>query len=76
MAQTPKIERKYAYLLQEADWRETFEAEIAAFPLSKFADQVDSMVHSEHALNTHNRLTARLSALPLTPVFSSIVSRV
>jgi predicted phage terminase large subunit-like protein len=67
LAQTPKIERKYVYLPVEADWLETFEAEIAAFPLSKFADQVDSMVHVLHALDTPNRLTARLSAFPERP---------
>ncbi|MGD1039179.1 MAG: phage terminase large subunit [Roseiarcus sp.] len=67
MAQTPKIERKYVYLPMKADWLETFEAEIAAFPLSKFADQVDSMAHFLHTLDTHNRLTARLSAFPERP---------
>ncbi len=67
LAQTPKIERKNVYLPVEADWLETFEAEIAAFPLSKFADQVDSMVHFLHALDTPNRLTARLSAFPERP---------
>ena len=67
LAQTPKIERKYVYLPVEADWLETFEAEIAAFPLSKFADQVDSMVHFLHALDASNRLTVRLSAFPERP---------
>jgi predicted phage terminase large subunit-like protein len=67
IAQTPKIERKYVYLPKQADWLETFEAEVAAFPLSKFADQVDSMVHFLHALDTQNRLTSRLKEFPERP---------
>jgi predicted phage terminase large subunit-like protein len=67
IAQTPKIERKYVYLPKEADWLEAFEAEIGAFPLSKFADQVDSMVHFLHALDGHNRLTSRLKEFPERP---------
>jgi phage terminase large subunit-like protein len=54
-------------LPKEADWLEAFEAEIGAFPLSKFADQVDSMVHFLHALDGHNRLTSRLKEFPERP---------
>jgi predicted phage terminase large subunit-like protein len=43
-AQTPKLERKYIYLPETADWLETFEAEIAEFPFCKYFDQVDSML--------------------------------
>jgi predicted phage terminase large subunit-like protein len=41
IAQTPKLERKRVYLPTKAPWLETFEAEVAAFPFSKYADQVD-----------------------------------
>jgi predicted phage terminase large subunit-like protein len=61
-AQTPKIERRRVYLPRKADWLDTFEAEVAQFPFSKYADQVDSMVHFLYALDTRNRLTKGLSA--------------
>jgi predicted phage terminase large subunit-like protein len=67
IAQTPKLERKYVYLPTDAEWLEIFEAELAAFPLSKFADQVDSMVHFLFALDGHNILTYRLSEFPEKP---------
>ena len=51
IAQTPKIERKRVYLPTTAPWLATFEAEVAAFPFSKYADQVDSMVHFLHAFD-------------------------
>jgi phage terminase large subunit-like protein len=35
IAQTPKIERKRVYLPMSAPWLETFESEVAAFPMSK-----------------------------------------
>ena len=41
IAQTPKIERKRVYLPVSAPWLETFESEVATFPMSKFADQVE-----------------------------------
>ena len=54
-AQTPKIERKRVYLPTSAPWLETFETEVATFPNSKFADQVDSMVQFLYFLD--HRLT-------------------
>ena len=62
MAQTPKIERKRVYLPVSAPWLETFENEIASFPMSKFADQVDSMVHFLGFLDLRNRWTIDLTA--------------
>ena len=62
MAQTPKIERKRVYLPLSAPWLETFENEIASFPMSKFADQVDSMVHFLGFLDLRNRWTIDLTA--------------
>ena len=62
IAQTPKIERKRVYLPVEAPWLETFENEVAAFPNSKFADQVDSMVHFLAFLDVRNRWTINLPA--------------
>lgn len=63
LAETPKIERKRVYLPVSAPWLETFENEIAAFPMSKFADQVDSMVHFLAFLDVRNRWTINLSAV-------------
>jgi predicted phage terminase large subunit-like protein len=63
LTQTPKIERKRVYLPVSAPWLETFEHEVAAFPQSKYADQVDSMVHFLRALDTRNRITLDLTAL-------------
>ena len=63
LAQTPKIERKRVFLPVSAPWLEIFESEIAAFPMSKFADQVDSMVHFLHFLDARNRWTINLSAV-------------
>ena len=62
IAQTPKIERKRVYLPFSAPWLETFEAEVAAFPMSKYADQVDSMVHFLTLLDHPLRWMVRLSA--------------
>jgi predicted phage terminase large subunit-like protein len=62
-AQTPKIERKRVYLPMSASWLETFESEVATFPNSKYADQVDSMVHFLRLLDHRNRWTSDLSAL-------------
>jgi predicted phage terminase large subunit-like protein len=67
IAQTPKIERKRVYLPTSAPWLETFEAEVAAFPLSKFADQVDSMVHFLSALDWRSRITRGLPAFKQFP---------
>jgi phage terminase large subunit-like protein len=44
IAQTPKIERKRVCLSVTAPWRETFKAEVASFPMSKYFDQVESIV--------------------------------
>lgn len=63
LAQTPKIERKRVFLPISAPWLETFENEIAAFPMSKFADQVDSMVHFLAFLDARNRWTIDLTAI-------------
>jgi predicted phage terminase large subunit-like protein len=63
IVQTPKIERERVYLPVSAPWLETFEAEIAAFPLSKYADQVDSMVHFLGFLDMRNRWTNHLPAV-------------
>ena len=62
MAQTPKVERRRIYLPQKADWLDVFEAEVAQFPFSKYADQVDSMVHFLRALDGRNIATRDLSA--------------
>jgi predicted phage terminase large subunit-like protein len=63
IAQTPKIERKRVYLPVSAPWLETFEAEIASFPMSKYFDQVDSMVQFLYLLDHRNRWTLNLSAV-------------
>ena len=62
IAQTPKIERKRIYLPVKAPWLETFEAEAASFPMSKYFDQVDSMVQFLSLLDQRNRWTIDLSA--------------
>jgi predicted phage terminase large subunit-like protein len=62
MAQTPKVERKRVYLPTKAGWLDAFEAEVAQFPFSKYADQVDSMVHFLRALDRPNMVTRDLSA--------------
>jgi predicted phage terminase large subunit-like protein len=62
LAQTPKIERKRVHLPISAPWLETFEAEVAAFPQSKYADQVDSMVHFLRLLDRRTRWTINLTA--------------
>ncbi len=63
IAQTPKIERRRVYLPVSAPWLEAFESEVAAFPLSKYADQVDSMVHFLALLDLRNRWTNNLPAV-------------
>ncbi len=60
--QVPKIERRRVHLPKAAPWLEVFEAEVAAFPLSKYADQVDSMVQFLRALDSSNQITINLSA--------------
>ena len=67
IAETPKIERKRVYLPSTAPWLATFEAEVAAFPHTKYADQVDSMVQFLRAFNFRNRMTNRLSAMSEWP---------
>ena len=62
IAQVPKVERRRILLPKAAPWLETFEAEIAAFPLSKYADQVDSMVQFLGALDRMNAVTINLKA--------------
>ncbi|MGD0187419.1 MAG: phage terminase large subunit [Roseiarcus sp.] len=62
IAQTPKIERKRVFLPMSAPWLETFESEVASFPMSKFADQVDSMVHFLGFLDVRSRWTYELPA--------------
>jgi predicted phage terminase large subunit-like protein len=61
-AQTPKIERKRVYLPMSAPWLETFESEVATFPNSKYADQVDSMVQFLYFLDHRLRWTIDLTA--------------
>jgi predicted phage terminase large subunit-like protein len=63
IAQTPKIERKRVYLPVSAPWLETFEAEVASFPMSKYFDQVDSMVQFLYLLDHRNQWTMDLSAV-------------
>jgi len=63
IAQTSKIERRRVHLPISALWLETFEHEVASFPQSKYADQVDSMAHFLRALDTRNRITLDLTAL-------------
>ena len=62
IAQTPKIECKRVHLPVAALWLETFENEVAAFPNSKFADQVDSMVHFLAYLDVRTPWTIDLPA--------------
>ena len=62
IAQTPKIERKRVYLPVSAPWLETFETEVATFPMSKYADQVDSMVQFLYSLDVRTRWTMNLTA--------------
>ncbi len=62
IAQLPKIERKRVYLPKSADWLETFEAEVAEFPQSKYADQVDSMVQFLFLMGMRTRWTSDLTA--------------
>jgi predicted phage terminase large subunit-like protein len=64
IAQTPKFERKYIYLPVAADWLEIFESELAAFPICKYLDQVDSMVHFLRFLDSRNNLTRHLTSFP------------
>ena len=45
-----------------APWLETFESEVAAFPMSKFADQVDSMVQFLASVDIRTRWTMNLTA--------------
>ena len=59
---TPLLERKRVYLPTAAPWLETFETEVAQFPQSKYADQVDSMVHFLTVLLSRNHVTRDLSA--------------
>lgn len=63
LAQTPKVERKRVYLPVAAPWLETFEAEVAGFPASKYCDQVDSMVQFLRLLDHRNRWTIDLTAM-------------
>jgi predicted phage terminase large subunit-like protein len=67
IAVTPLLERKRVYLPETAPWLPTFETEVAQFPFSKFADQVDSMVHFLNALLSRNRLTRDLTAFETWP---------
>lgn len=60
--QVPKVERKRVYLPMAAPWLEAFEAEVTGFPLTKYADQVDSMVQFLHALDSPNQITMNLKA--------------
>jgi phage terminase large subunit-like protein len=46
-----------------APWLETFESEVATFPMSKYADQVDSMVQFLTLLDHRLRWTINLSAV-------------
>jgi predicted phage terminase large subunit-like protein len=63
IAQTPKIERKRVFLPVNPPWLETFEAEVASFPMSKYFDQVDSMVQFLYLPDYRNRWTIELSAV-------------
>ena len=51
------------YLPVSAPWLETFEAEVASFPMSKYFDQVDSMVQFLYLLDHRTRWTNGLSAV-------------
>jgi predicted phage terminase large subunit-like protein len=64
--QTPKIERGCVYLPQSAPWLETFEQEVALFPHSVYADQVDSMSQFLRSLD-HYRILNGLSAYETDP---------
>jgi predicted phage terminase large subunit-like protein len=63
IAETPKVERKRVYLPVSAPWLETFEAEVASFAMSKYFDQVDSMVQFLKLHDHRNRWTLDLSAV-------------
>lgn len=52
--QTAKIERGRVHLPKSAPWLEAFEQEVALFPHSKYADQVDSLSQFLRALD-HTR---------------------
>jgi predicted phage terminase large subunit-like protein len=49
--QSPKIESGLVRLPQSASWKESFLAEVAAFPNGKYDDQVDSMSQALFALD-------------------------
>jgi predicted phage terminase large subunit-like protein len=62
------FERKLIHLPKQAEWLETYEAELGQFPRSKYDDQVDSTTQFLFALTRHNIVTRDLSAYPVTPV--------
>lgn len=66
VVQTPKIERGRVYFPVEAEWLETFEAEVLAFPHSRYTDQVDSMVQFLHMLD-YRKIVLGLSAYTNNP---------
>ena len=59
--QLPRFENRRVFLPNEAPWLETFENEVAAFPLGRFADQVDSMVQFFSGLSGRNEITMNLA---------------
>jgi len=46
MAQTPKIEGGFVYLLRDAVWRDAYVAELTSFPNGPHDDQVDSTTNA------------------------------
>ncbi len=58
--QLPRFENRRVYLPNEAPWLEAFENEVAAFPLGKYADQVDLMVQFFAGLSSWNEITCQL----------------
>lgn len=62
IAQTPKIERKRVYLPNNTPWLEAFEAELVSFPMSKYKDQVDSMVQFLGSFDFRTKMTVKLAS--------------
>jgi predicted phage terminase large subunit-like protein len=64
IAQTPFFTKGRIYLPSKADWLETFEAELAAFPFSKHDDQVDATSQFLFSLHFASGVTSGLAFYP------------
>tara|TARA_R110002051_G_scaffold94682_1_gene164603 strand:+ start:3857 stop:5311 length:1455 start_codon:yes stop_codon:yes gene_type:complete len=56
----PRLEHRRVHLPVAASWLETFEHELATFPLTRYFDQVDSMVNFLMSLTGWNPITMDL----------------